>query len=109
MAVFLFSLGGIPPLAGFVGKFYLFAAAIRHEHYFLATAGILNSVVSLYYYTRVVRTMFLDFPEGGEGTIRVDWYNASLLALLAALTVVLGLYWSPVIAFANYSARFFPG
>jgi NADH-quinone oxidoreductase subunit N len=63
MAVFLFSLAGIPPLAGFIGKFYLFAAVIRGEFYALALIGALNSVVSLYYYARIVRTMFLDLAR----------------------------------------------
>ena len=106
MAIFLFSLAGIPPLAGFVGKFYLFAAVIERQFYFLAVVGILNSVVSLYYYARIVRTMFLDQPTGDEGTITVDWSNGALLYPLAALTVVLGVYWAPVIDFADRSVRF---
>jgi len=109
LAVFLFSLAGIPPLAGFIGKFYLFAAVIRAELYVLALVGALNSVVSLYYYARVVRTMFLDFPLGGEGTVVVDWSNGSLLGLLAVLTVILGVYWAPVKAVADRSVQFFTG
>jgi formate hydrogenlyase subunit 3/multisubunit Na+/H+ antiporter MnhD subunit len=50
MAMFLFSLAGLPPLAGFIGKFYLFAAVIEGQFYWLALVGVLNSVVSLYYY-----------------------------------------------------------
>ncbi len=109
MAVFLFSLTGIPPLGGFIGKFYLFAAVIRQEFYFLALVGVLNSVVSLYYYARVVRTMFLDFPEGGETPIVVTAHNSALLWSLAALTVVLGVYWAPFIAFADHSLKFIMG
>ena len=67
MAIFLFSLTGLPPFAGFVGKFYLFAAVVRQQFYFLALVGVLNSVISLYYYARIVRTMFLDFPDGIGG------------------------------------------
>jgi NADH-quinone oxidoreductase subunit N len=109
LAVFLFSLAGIPPLAGFIGKFYLFAAVIRQQMYVLALVGALNSVISLYYYARVVRTMFLDFPEGGEGSVVVDWSNGSLLGLLAVLTVVLGVYWAPIKAVADRSVQFFAG
>jgi NADH-quinone oxidoreductase subunit N len=109
MAVFLFSLAGIPPLAGFIGKFYLFYAVIREQLYLLALVGVLNSVVSLYYYARVVRTMFLDFPTGGEGAVAVDWSNGSLLGILAVLTIVLGVYWAPAIGFAGWSVRFFTG
>jgi NADH-quinone oxidoreductase subunit N len=109
MAVFLFSLAGIPPLAGFIGKFYLFAAVIREQFYFLALVGVINSVVSLYYYARIVRTMFLDFPTGGETTVALDRANGALLILLAVFTVVLGIYWAPLIAFADRSARFLLG
>ena len=62
MAVFLFSLTGLPPFAGFVGKFYIFAAASRAEGAStgsLAVVGVLNSVVSLFYYARVLRAMYL--------------------------------------------------
>ena len=67
------SAGDLPVLAdrhsatvGFIGKFYLFAAVIRRQFYVLALVGILNSVVSLYYYMRPIRTMFLDQPRGDE-------------------------------------------
>lgn len=109
LAVFLFSLAGIPPLAGFVGKFYLFAAVIREELYVLALVGVLNSVVSLYYYARVVRTMFLDFPAGGERPVTLDWSNGSLLGILVVLTLVLGVYWAPVKAVADRSVQFLGG
>jgi len=109
LAVFLFSLTGLPPLAGFIGKFYLFAAVIRQQFYFLAVVGVLNSVISLYYYARVVRTMFLDFPEGDEAPVSVGLHNGSLMWGLCAATLVLGVYWSPVIGLAERSLQFFTG
>jgi len=109
MAIFLFSLTGLPPLAGFIGKFYLFYAVVKEHFYYLAVVGILNSVVSLYYYVRIIKTMFLDMPTGTEGEITLDPHNGSLLAVLSLMTVVLGLYWVPVVEFANRSARFFLG
>src|SRR5260221_7849540 len=109
MAVFLFSLAGIPPLAGFIGKFYLFAAVIHEQFYVLALIAGLNSVISLYYYARIVRAMFLDFPTGGETAVAVDWSNATLLGVLTLSTVVLGVYWAPVIALADRSVRFLMG
>ncbi len=110
MAVFMFSLTGLPPLAGFVGKFYLFAAVIQKQLYLLAVVGVLNSVLSLFYYAKIVRTMFLEQPTGDEGApIEVDWHNGVLLGLLTLATLVLGLWWQPLIAFADRSARFFPG
>ena len=109
LAVFLFSLTGLPPLAGFIGKFYLFAAVIRQQFYFLAVVGVINSVISLYYYARVVRTMFLDFPEGNEAPVTVGLHNGSLMWGLCAATLVLGIYWSPVIGLAERSLQFFTG
>ncbi|MFP6663718.1 MAG: NADH-quinone oxidoreductase subunit N [Deltaproteobacteria bacterium] len=109
MAVFLFSLTGLPPFAGFVGKFYLFAAVIQQEFYFLAMVGVANSVLSLFYYVRIVRTMFLDEPTGGEGHISLDLHNGVLLGVLTIATLVLGVYWTPLIDFADRSARFFIG
>ena len=109
MGVFLFSLTGLPPLGGFIGKFYLFAAVIKHEFYYLAVVGILNSVVSLYYYARIVKTMFLDNPVGTEGEVRLDLHNGSILTVLSLATIILGVYWAPVFDFADRSARFFLG
>ena len=109
MAIFLFSLTGLPPLGGFIGKFYLFAAVVRQQFYFLALVGVINSVISLYYYARVVRTMFLDFPTGRELPVTVGAHNGVLMWTLSAATVVLGIYWAPVIALADRSLHFFTG
>src|SRR5205807_2531930 len=59
MLLFMLSLGGIPPTAGFMGKFWLFSSAIDAGYYWLAVIGVLNSAVSLYYYVRVVVFMYL--------------------------------------------------
>lgn len=109
MAIFLFSLTGLPPLAGFIGKFYLFAAVVRQQFYFLAVVGVVNSVISLYYYARVVRTMFLDFPDGTEVPVTVSAHNGALMWGLSAATIVIGVYWAPVIGLADRSLRFFTG
>src|SRR5215468_1384526 len=93
MAIFLFSLTGLPPLGGFVGKFYLFAAVVRQQFYWLALVGVINSVISLYYYARIVRTMFLDFPDGSEMPVTVSLHNGALMWGLSAATIVLGVYW----------------
>jgi NADH-quinone oxidoreductase subunit N len=109
MAIFLFSLAGIPPLAGFVGKFYLFAVVVQEKYYLLAMVGFANTLVALYYYMRIIRTMFLDQPRGDEGVVALDTHNAFLLWFLAIPTIGLGLYWAPVIALAERSVRFFLG
>ncbi len=108
LSIFLFSLTGIPLTVGFIGKFYLFAAVIRNRFYVLALIGILNSVVSLYYYLRPIRMMFFEQPNG-EGELESEPWNYGLMGALAAATIALGLYWAPVIAFADRSVRFFVG
>lgn len=107
MAIFLFSLTGLPPLAGFVGKFFLFAAVIKQQFYLLAIVAVANSVISLYYYARVVKVMFLDFPEPSDGRIELNPGAATLLGLLSAMTLVLGIYWGPLVAFTSQSLQFF--
>ncbi len=101
MAIFLFSLTGVPPFGGFIGKFYLFAAVI-HAHttffYVLALIGVLNSAISLYAYARVLRAMFLDGPEGEVSAAPVTRVITAVLAILAVPTVILGIWWSPLIA-----------
>ena len=109
MAIFMFSLTGLPPFGGFVGKMYLFAAVVEKKLYLLALAGVVNSVISLFYYAKVVRTMFLEQPTGGEGPVSVDLHNGVLLGALAVGTVVLGVAWWPLADFAGRSARFFLG
>ncbi|MFQ5602044.1 MAG: NADH-quinone oxidoreductase subunit N [bacterium] len=110
MGVFLFSLTGLPPTAGFIGKFYLFAALVKGgpAFYWLAVVGILNSVISLYYYARILRAMFIDKKEEkAVKTLTVSPYYVALLAVLVIPTILLGVYWAPLANFANYSFEFF--
>jgi NADH-quinone oxidoreductase subunit N len=65
LAILMFSLAGIPPLAGFFAKFYVFSAAVEAELYPLAVIGVLASVVGAFYYLRVVKVMFFDEPMAG--------------------------------------------
>ena len=95
LAIFLFSLTGIPPFSGFIGKVYLFAEVIHRGVYWLAVVAALNSVVSLYYYARIVRAMFLQEPKDAS-VIPVPAVTGAMLVLLAAPTLILGVYWEPV-------------
>jgi NADH-quinone oxidoreductase subunit N len=106
MAAFLFSLAGIPPFAGFIGKFYLFAAVIDQRMWTLAVVAGLNSVVGLYYYARIVRTMYLDLPSDGDPAMAVDGHSFFLVGVLMLGTLVFGVYWAPVIDFAERSLLF---
>ena len=108
-AVFLFSLTGLPPFAGFIGKFFLFAAVLKQGGVFviLAVVAIINSVISLYYYAKVVKTMFLDVPDPGDQAISVAANNFTLLIPLTILTVLLGVYFSPLAQYTSQSLQFF--
>jgi NADH-quinone oxidoreductase subunit N len=104
MLLFMLSLGGIPPTAGFMGKFWLFSAAIDGGYYWLAVIGVLNSAVSLYYYLRVVVFMwFKGEPAGSE--LVVSPGMAILLAVTIAGTLAIGLYPRPLFDLADISAR----
>jgi NADH-quinone oxidoreductase subunit N len=109
LSIFLLSLTGIPATVGFIGKFYVFAAAIRQRFFILAVIGILNSVVSLYYYMRPIKEMFLEQPEDDERPFTAEVWNYGLMGVLAIVTIFLGLYPPPMIAFASRSVQFFTG
>ncbi|MBM3329711.1 MAG: NADH-quinone oxidoreductase subunit N [Calditrichaeota bacterium] len=101
MAVFLFSLTGLPPLAGFIGKFYLLAALVKGELIALAIIAIANTVVSLFYYIRVIREMYLDEPEAIEWESEVEssqnrWLTVSLGLATVVPTIVLGVFFGPL-------------
>jgi len=111
MVIFMLSLAGIPPTAGFVGKLYLFAAAIQSGHtalFWLAVVAIANTVVSAYYYLNVVRTMF--FIEA-EDTSPISASRPAKLAiwLTTAMTLVVLLYPEPFMKMAHVSASILMG
>jgi len=106
MTGFLFSLTGLPPTAGFVGKVYLFASVIDGGLYWLAVVGALNSAVSLYYYARIVRMMYLEKPKDPSPLSIPGFASVSLLVLFAG-TLVLGLYWAPLADLAERSTALY--
>jgi NADH-quinone oxidoreductase subunit N len=87
-AMFMFSMAGIPPLAGFFAKYFVFLAAIQAHLYFLAVLGVLSSVVSAYYYWRIVRVMY--FEDAVEGFDRP--LDPTVSAVLAVSTAVITLF-----------------
>jgi len=102
-ALFLFSLAGIPPLAGFFAKFYIFVAAVNAGLYALAIIGVLASVVGAYYYLRIVKIMYFDAPAepfvqpiGGEMTV--------VLGVTGAFTLFYVFYPAPLVAAAQTAA-----
>ncbi len=106
MAIFLFSLTGLPPFAGFVGKFYIFAALVRagtSYYWLLASVGVINSVVSLFYYVRVMRAMYLTPAARPDERVAVALPHKLTMVALAVPTVVLGIYWGPLYDFVASS------
>ncbi|MFT8242747.1 NADH-quinone oxidoreductase subunit NuoN [Roseomonas sp. BN140053] len=96
MAIFMFSMAGIPPLAGFFGKLYVFLAAVQGGFWTLAVVGVLTSVVSAYYYLRIVKVMYFDASQGS-----MDARPAGVSVLLAAsglLNVLFFVFPAPVLA-----------
>ncbi|HHZ93573.1 TPA: NADH-quinone oxidoreductase subunit N, partial [Candidatus Poribacteria bacterium] len=94
MVIFLFSLTGMPPLAGFAGKWVLFAAVLEKKLYWLAIIGVLNSVVSLYYYIRIVKAMLFETSEDAE-VLSFSRGDMALLMAFIVPTILLGVYWKP--------------
>jgi NADH-quinone oxidoreductase subunit N len=104
MLLFMLSLGGIPPTAGFMGKFWLFGAAIEAGYVTLAVIGVLNSAVSLYYYVRIVVFMYVKTETSGSEPTASPAL-AFALALAVAATLVLGVFPQRLFAIAEASAR----
>ena len=104
LAIFLFALTGIPPFSGFIGKVYLFAEVINRGVYWLALVAALNSVISLYYYARIVKVMFLEDPTQA-GDLPLALVPRVMLAILVVPTLLLGIYWEPVIRVTEASVR----
>lgn len=103
MAIFLFSFTGIPPLAGFVGKFGLFSALIERGGPLclaLAVLGIVNSVVSFYYYARIAATMYFEPASEEIQPLRIAPLHLALVLVCAAATVLLGVGAAPLLNLA---------
>ncbi|HZT95348.1 MAG TPA: proton-conducting transporter membrane subunit [Chloroflexota bacterium] len=90
-AIFMFSLAGFPPTAGFFAKYYAFAAAVQAGHTELAIIGVLTSVVSLVYYLRVVVVMFMQPAPASETVVRPPWSSQLAMAASVAGTFVVGI------------------
>jgi len=102
MLLAFLSLAGIPPLAGFTAKFYLFAAAYGQGYSWLVLLAVLNSALSLFYYLRVVRSMYILPPEAGAPALpRLPLPLATVLLICVLGILVLGVYPGPFVALAR--------
>jgi NADH-quinone oxidoreductase subunit N len=103
LAAMMFSLAGVPPLAGFFAKFYVFAAAIEADLVALAVIGVVTSVVGAFYYVRIVKVMYFDEPRE-----RFAPLTPGLAVVLAASSAVVLLFWlvpAPLVDAASAAAR----
>ena len=102
MLIFMFSLTGIPPLAGFVGKFYIFKSAVQAGLVWLAVAGVLFSAISAYFYLRIIMIMYMKEPKG---SIELTTSPSLALALAISVTavIVIGVYPTNLLNFARSS------
>lgn len=103
LAALMFSLAGIPPLAGFFAKFYVFLAAIQGKFYTLAVIGVLASVVGAYYYLRIVKLMYIDEPV--QKFLPMPKAVAGVLLVSGAFVILFFVYPGPLVAAANAAAK----
>ena len=100
MSIFLLSLGGLPPLAGFIAKFYIFQAALNEGYVILVVLAVLNSAISFYYYLRVIVYMYMKEPQG-EFQITLTPITLLVIVISVLVTVELGLFPGPVLSLAQ--------
>ena len=106
MLVFLLSLAGVPPLAGFIGKLYIFVAAIKEELYTLILVGLVNVVISMYYYLVIVKKMYINEPTD-RSPLRVSPSMQAVIYVSLAGTLILGIYPKPFIEWAVAATMMF--
>lgn len=95
LALFMFALAGFPPMAGFIGKFFVFGAALNQGLYGLVIMGVIGSCLSLYYYLRVIVKIFLSEPSSQAGQIapKPNWALAGIVGLAVVFSLMLGTVW----------------
>ena len=106
MLIFLLSLAGVPPLAGFIGKLYLFVAAIKEGLYTLITVGLISIVISMYYYLVVVKRMYINEPADPT-PIKVPGALQAVIYVGLAGTLILGIYPKPFIDYTVAATTIF--
>ncbi len=107
LVIVLLSLTGLPPTAGFIGKLYLFSALIDKQLYWLAIIGVANSVVSLWYYMRVAKTMFFEEVEQIPASGGIGLVQPVLLAVLIVPVLIFGIFFGPLIDLARFASGLF--
>lgn len=112
MTIFLFSLTGLPPFAGFIGKYLLFSATLGREMYGIAIIAAINSVISLYYYVKIAKAMILEAPQlpFPEGKTPFESKSSMVfIVMLAVPNILLGIYWEPLMNLIQKMLSLFVG
>ncbi len=107
LGIFLVSLVGLPPTAGFIGKVYLFIALLDAKMVAVAVIAVLNSVVSLYYYIRVLKHMFLVKPNEDTPAVSTSIFSTIIILVFAVPTILFGIYFTPIADWAKNAAKIF--
>jgi NADH-quinone oxidoreductase subunit N len=102
MLIFLLSLAGIPPTAGFIGKYYIFLSLIETRHYVLAVVATLYVAIAIYYYFKIVRSMFTR-EETEKAPLAASFGLRLALGISGALTLGIGIYPEPFLRLAQIS------
>jgi NADH-quinone oxidoreductase subunit N len=105
MALFMFSLSGLPPTAGFMAKFYVFSAAVEQGYIVLVVIGVLNSLISLYYYLRPIVLMYMQEPKADVPALHLNPFLLTGLVLTLLGTIHLGLFPSQLLDLAQAAAQ----
>jgi NADH-quinone oxidoreductase subunit N len=108
MTIFMLSLMGIPPFAGFFGKFYVFGAAVNQRLAWFAVVGALNSVIAVYYYARVIKTMIIE-PGEDMSKIQIPWTSHIMVWIMLLPTAGLMIFWEQVQKLTLNSLKLFMG
>ena len=104
MLLFLLSLAGIPPAAGFLGKYYIFLSLIESQHYWLASAAVLYALFGLYYYLRMANAMFMrEAPAGESVRLPISLAMRTAVGVAALATIAIGIFPEPFIRTVNWS------
>ncbi|HNY39134.1 MAG TPA: NADH-quinone oxidoreductase subunit N [Bryobacteraceae bacterium] len=101
MLIFLLSLAGIPPTAGYVGKLYIFLSLVETGHYFLAVAAAIYVAVAIYYYFRIVKSMFIEEEETAMPALSLSLGTRVALLATGVMTLGIGVYPEPFVKFAQ--------
>ncbi len=107
MTVFLVALTGFPPTAGFIAKLYIFGAAVSAGWFWLVLIAGITTVISLFYYIRVVRNMYFFKPDESAGKLEFDTGTKIILMLLLIPTLLFGVYFTPIFEMARHSIQMF--